>query len=167
VFCHGAVYFRVTSIPVWHVKYGSARNCRQKFRHKFRDERLPSKQTIHTLVNKLRTTGLLIDKKQKYKHRVLTEEKLHDIGARLEHTPRKLQKRLAQETGASKSNVRRATQLLKLGPYKTIVIMLCSHAIRLVAFICSLGFYSLSSKVRSIRNWHSFLMKHGLTCRNT
>jgi hypothetical protein len=31
--------------------------------------------------------GLLINKKQKHKHRVLTEEKLDDIGARLEHTP--------------------------------------------------------------------------------
>jgi hypothetical protein len=38
-------------------------------------------------MNNLRT-GLLIDKKQKHKCRVLTE-KLHDTGARLEHTPRK------------------------------------------------------------------------------
>jgi hypothetical protein len=30
--------------------------------------------------------GLIIDKKQKHKCRVLTEEKLDDIGARLEHT---------------------------------------------------------------------------------
>jgi hypothetical protein len=72
-------------------------------------------------MNKLRTTGLLIDKKTKYKCLVLTE-KLDDIGARLEHTPRKSLKRLAQETGVSKSNARTATQLLKLRPYKTIVI---------------------------------------------
>jgi DeoR/GlpR family transcriptional regulator of sugar metabolism len=39
---------------------------------------------------------------------VLTEEKLDDIGARLEHTPRKSLKRLAQETGVSKSSARRA-----------------------------------------------------------
>jgi hypothetical protein len=45
--------------------------------------------------------------------RVLTEEKLDDTGARLEHTPRKLLKRLAQETGVSKSSARTATQLLK------------------------------------------------------
>jgi hypothetical protein len=44
---------------------------------------------------------------------VLTEEKLDDIWARLEHTPRKSLKRLAQETGVSKSNARMATQLLK------------------------------------------------------
>jgi hypothetical protein len=42
-----------------------------------------------SLVNKLRTMGLLIDIKQKHKRRVLTEEKLDNIGARLEHTPRK------------------------------------------------------------------------------
>jgi hypothetical protein len=44
---------------------------------------------------------------------VLTEQKLDDIGARLEHTPGKSLKRLTQETGVSKSTVRTATQLLK------------------------------------------------------
>jgi hypothetical protein len=53
-----------------YMKYESARKCRQKFRRNFRDERVPSRQTIHNLVNKLRTTGILIDKKQKHKHRV-------------------------------------------------------------------------------------------------
>jgi hypothetical protein len=48
-----------------HVKYGSARWRRRKFRRKFRDERVHSRQTIHNLVNKLRTTGLLRDKKTK------------------------------------------------------------------------------------------------------
>jgi hypothetical protein len=39
-----------------YVKYGSARKCRRKFRRKFHDERGPSKQTIHNLVNELRST---------------------------------------------------------------------------------------------------------------
>jgi hypothetical protein len=52
---------------------------------------------------------------------VHTEEKLDDIGASLEHTPRKSLKRLAPET-MSKSSARTATQLLKLGPDKTKVI---------------------------------------------
>jgi hypothetical protein len=95
------------------VKYGSAGKFRRKFRRKFCDERVPSRQTIHTFLNKLRTTGLLIHKKQRYKRGVLTEEKLHDIWARLEHTPRKSMKRLAQEIGVSKSSARTATQLLK------------------------------------------------------
>jgi gamma-glutamylcysteine synthetase len=105
-----------------YVKYESTRKCRWKFRRKFGDERVPCKQTIHNLVNKLRSTGLLIDKKQKHKRRVLTEEKLDDIGARLEHTPRKSLKRLAQETGVSKFSARSATKLLKLRPNKTTVI---------------------------------------------
>jgi hypothetical protein len=63
--------------------------------------------------------GLLMDKKQKHKLRVLTED---DIGTRLEHTLRKPLKRLAQKTGVSKSNARRVTELLKHRPYETTVI---------------------------------------------
>jgi biotin operon repressor len=105
-----------------YVKYRSARKGRWKFLPKFHDERVPSRQTIHNLVTKLRSAGLLIDKKQKHKCWVLPEEKLDDTEARFEHTSRKSLKFLAQETGVSKSNVRRATQLLKLGSYKTTVI---------------------------------------------
>jgi transposase len=105
-----------------YVKYRSARKCQRKFRRKFRDERVPSRQTIHNLVNKLRSTGLWRDKEQKHKRRVRTEEKLDDIGARLEHTPRKSLKCLVLETGVSVSSARTATQLLKLRPYKTTVI---------------------------------------------
>jgi hypothetical protein len=64
-------------------------------------------------VNKLRTVGLVIDKKQKRERQALTEEKLDDIGAIIEHTPRKSLKLLAQATGVSKSSARMAAQLLK------------------------------------------------------
>jgi hypothetical protein len=142
----GAVYFRATCISVCtHVKYKSARKFQQKFQKKFYDERVPSGQTVHNFVNKLRITGLLIDKKQKHKCWALTEEKLDDIGGRLEHTPRK-SLYLAQETGVSKSNARMATQLLKLRPYKTSV----SCVIQLAGFIFAVGFYNLLSKVRSV-----------------
>jgi hypothetical protein len=93
------------------LKYGSARKCRRKFRRNFRDERIPSRQTIHNLMNKLRTSGQFIDKKQKHKRRVLTEEKVHDTGIRLEHTPRKSLKRLAQETGVSKSSAKKGNAI--------------------------------------------------------
>jgi hypothetical protein len=82
----------------------------------------PADKQFHNLVNKLRSTELLIGKKQKHKCQVLTEEKLNDIGATLEQTPRKSLKRLAQENGVSKSSARMATQLLKLRPYKTTAI---------------------------------------------
>jgi hypothetical protein len=52
---------------------------------------------------------------------VLTEEKLDDIRARLEHTPRKSPNCPAQESWVSKSSARTATQLLKFRPYKTTV----------------------------------------------
>jgi transposase len=105
-----------------YVKSESARKCQQKFWCKFHFERVHSRKTIHNLVNKFRTTKLLIDKKQKCKCQVLTEEKLDDIGARLQHTPRKSLKRLAQETGVSKSSARIETRFLKLRPSKTTVI---------------------------------------------
>jgi hypothetical protein len=54
-----------------YVKYGSAGKCRRKFR----DERVPSRKKNHNLVNKLRTTGLLTEKKTKHKGQVLTQEK--------------------------------------------------------------------------------------------
>jgi hypothetical protein len=53
---------------------------------------------------------------------MLTEEKFDDIRARLKHTPRKSLKRLAHETGMSKSSARKSIQLLKLRPCKTTVI---------------------------------------------
>jgi hypothetical protein len=141
-----------------YVKYRSARKCLQKFHV----ERVPSRQTTHNMMNKLRTTGLLVEKKQKHKRRVLTEEKLDDIGARPEHTPRKSMKCLAQETGVSKSSARRATQLLNSSnPHPP-----CSHAIQLEGFIFAVGFYSLSLKVRPICNHHAFLIKHGCTCKD-
>jgi hypothetical protein len=74
------------------------------------------------LLNRLISTGLLIDKKQEHKRQVLTEDKLDDTGARLEYTTSKSLKGLAQETGVSKSIARTATQLLMFRPYKTIVI---------------------------------------------
>jgi DNA-binding MurR/RpiR family transcriptional regulator len=61
---------------------------------------------------------------------MVTEEKLEDIGARLEHAPRKSLERLAQETGVSKSSATMATQLLKFRPYKTTVIHISLEAAR-------------------------------------
>jgi hypothetical protein len=104
---HGVAHVRGTCITVWHLReIRFAGKVRQKFWCKIHDERVPSRQTIHILVNKLRTMGLL--KKQKHKHTVLTE-KLHYLGARLECTPRKSLKCSAQQTGRSKSSAR--TQL--------------------------------------------------------
>jgi hypothetical protein len=37
-----------------YVKYGSAGKCWRKCRRNFREERVPSRQTIHNLVHKLK-----------------------------------------------------------------------------------------------------------------
>jgi hypothetical protein len=52
------------------------------------------------MVNKLRPTGSLVGRKAK--HQVLTEGKLDEIGAWLEHAPRKSLRRSAQEIRISK-----------------------------------------------------------------
>jgi DNA-binding transcriptional MocR family regulator len=70
----------------------------------------------------VRSTGSLLDKKLVNKRRVLTEEKLDEIGTRLQHTPLKSLRRLAQETGISKSSAARATKQLKLRPYQATAV---------------------------------------------
>jgi hypothetical protein len=45
---------------------------------------VPCKATIYNIVTKLRSTGSVLDKKKYRKRYILTEEKLDDIGARLE-----------------------------------------------------------------------------------
>jgi hypothetical protein len=89
-------------------------------------------------VNELRTTGLLVNKKQKHKCQVLTEEKLDDIGARLEHKSRESLKGQATENGVSKYSARRVTHLLKLRPYKTMVThALQQHDSASMVYFCS------------------------------
>jgi hypothetical protein len=46
-------------------------------------------QGIHELIEKVRSTESLTDKKPARKCSVLTEEILHEIGVRLEHTPQR------------------------------------------------------------------------------
>ncbi|PSN54401.1 hypothetical protein C0J52_21885 [Blattella germanica] len=72
--------------------------------------------------NLTRQGQLQIRKKPRVNKRVLTEEKLDEIAFRLEISPRKSLRRLAQEVGVSKTSVQHATKLLKLKPYKTRVV---------------------------------------------
>ena len=46
--------------------------------------RVPSREAICLLVNKFRETGSILDKKRNIKRHVLTEQKLEEIGERLE-----------------------------------------------------------------------------------
>jgi hypothetical protein len=69
---------------------GSARKSQREFHHKFTRITVPSTTGIHELINKVRSTGSLLDKKTAKKYSVLTKEKLDKIRARLEHIPQKL-----------------------------------------------------------------------------
>jgi hypothetical protein len=70
-----------------YVKSGSARKVRRRFGRKFQDVTVPQRETVHRLMNKVRETESVLDRKTESKRRVLTEEKLDEIGARLERTP--------------------------------------------------------------------------------
>jgi hypothetical protein len=67
------------------------------------------------------SAGSLLCRKPAKKRPVFTEETLDEIRARLEVTPQKSLRRLAQETGISKSSAATATKLHKRGPYKATV----------------------------------------------
>jgi transposase len=108
-----------------YVKSGSARKVRRRFRRKFQDVTVPHRETVHRIVNKVRETGSLLDRKPELKRRVLTEEKLDEIGARLEHSPRKSLRRLALETGVSITTVRTAAKLLKQHAFENVMFVEC------------------------------------------
>ncbi|KAJ4451314.1 hypothetical protein ANN_02775 [Periplaneta americana] len=105
-----------------YVKYSSVRRCRREFEHRFAGVRITSRSTIHDLVNKVRRTGYFLNKKRVQQRRVLTEEKLDEVGARLEHSPRKSLRRLTQEFNISKTSAFVATKLLELQPYRLTVV---------------------------------------------
>ena len=112
------------------MKKSSWRKCRRQFP----DSPVPDKTTIYRLVKKFNDTGSVQNKKPQVNKRVLTEEKLDEIGFRLEQSPQKSLRRLAQQVGVSKSSVQLATKLLKLKPYKTRIVhqlMLPDNAARI------------------------------------
>jgi hypothetical protein len=58
----------------------------RRFPHRFHNVTFPRTQNIHAVVNKLRLTGLLLEKDRTASTcRVLTEEKLDEIGSRNEY----------------------------------------------------------------------------------
>ena len=62
-------------------------SCRvlvRRFQANYPGVRVPSREAVSLLVNKFRETGSVLDKKRNVKRRVLTEQKLEEIGERLE-----------------------------------------------------------------------------------
>ena len=100
------------------MKYKSWRTVVTNFRQSFPDSPQPSKAMIYNyLVKKFLTTGSVLDKKRTYVKGVLTEEMLDEIGHRLERSPTKSSRRIAQQVEVSLSSVIRGTKLLKLEPF--------------------------------------------------
>ena len=82
----------------------SCREVVRRFQAYYPGMRVPSREAVRLLVNKFRETGSILDKKRNVKQHVLTEQKLEEIGERLENSPQKSLRRLAQETDISKAS---------------------------------------------------------------
>ena len=78
--------------------------------------------TIRRQAKQFKETGSVKNRNFNRRHHVLKEETLDEIGERLEHNLQKSLKRLSPETGVSVSSVQRVTKLLKLKPYKILVV---------------------------------------------
>lgn len=94
----------------------------RRFSRKYPDCTIPTESCLSKLMKKWHTTGSVCDIPRKRERHVLTVEKLEDIRVRLEISPRKSLKRLAQETDISKGSAHKATRLLKFRPYKQLFV---------------------------------------------
>jgi hypothetical protein len=89
---------------------------------KFPDGTKPCKATIHNIITNLCPAESMQDKNKHRKRRVLTEEKLDDIGTRVERRPKKFLRLVIHQCGFAKSTAHVAIEFLKLEPYKTIIV---------------------------------------------
>jgi hypothetical protein len=72
-----------------YVECNCVRRVRRGFLHKFQDNAVPNRKIIHTVLNKLRQMGSLLDeKKVESKCQILMEGKLYDISTTLEYNSR-------------------------------------------------------------------------------
>ncbi|KAJ4441400.1 hypothetical protein ANN_11255 [Periplaneta americana] len=76
----------------------------------------PSRLTIHDLVNKVRRRGSFLNNKRVQQRSVLTEEKLDEVGARLEHSSRNSLRRLAQNVNISNTSAFVVTRVTWVEP---------------------------------------------------
>jgi hypothetical protein len=105
-------------IETYSAKKKSVKKCIRKFRLKFPEAPVPSQLYVNQLIRKWHITGSMPDKRKERNQSVLTEEKLMDIQARLQLSPRKSRRRLAQETDVAYTTACRATKLLGFRPYR-------------------------------------------------
>ncbi|PSN33311.1 hypothetical protein C0J52_21231 [Blattella germanica] len=94
-----------------YVRTESARTVTRLFKKNFPDVRVPHRRTVHFIVNKIRETGSLVNKRRRRRRKVLTEETLNDIGKLLEKSTKTSFNDLSQQTGLSYGSVQRAMKL--------------------------------------------------------
>ena len=117
----------------------SCREVKKLFQTQFPGVTSPSREAVRLLVNKFRETGSILDKKRRVERRVLNNAKLDDIGERLQRSPKKSLRELAQETQVSQTTAWNATKLLKLKPYRVIDVQQLSHDFHDISRIIYVG----------------------------
>ncbi|XP_036425950.1 uncharacterized protein LOC118807891 isoform X1 [Colossoma macropomum] len=91
----------------------SFKQCQSEFRKKYGVRDVPSKSVIQKMVRKLETTGSLIPSHGGGRPK-MSQDTIDDVQHRLQQTPSKPLRRLAQETGRSYSTCQRAAKRAKL-----------------------------------------------------
>ena len=74
-----------------------SQNVQQAFIHKFPTGPVPHRNTVRRLIRKFRDTGSLADASRPGRPKVLTEEKVIEIAAKVEASPKKSIRRLSQQ----------------------------------------------------------------------
>jgi hypothetical protein len=115
---HYSIEQIVFLIETFFAKKKSAKKCIREFRLKFPEAPVPSQPYVNQLIRKWHSTGSVQDKKKERKRSVLTEEKLTDIQARLQLSPRKSLRRLAQDADIAYTTARRTTKIFGFRPYR-------------------------------------------------
>ncbi|KAJ4438388.1 hypothetical protein ANN_14333 [Periplaneta americana] len=87
-----------------YVKTESCREVRRQFEVKYPGAPIQGRETVRCLVNKLRTTGSINATIPKRKQRVLTEEKIDEIGVSFTRSPNKSLRRVSQEDEETKQH---------------------------------------------------------------
>jgi hypothetical protein len=88
-----------------YVKKKSYKSCKRRFHRRYPGVCIPASSAILRLVKKVRSAGSFVNKKYTRQNAMLTEETLDEIGARLEHSPRKSLARLDQQAQVSKQQL--------------------------------------------------------------
>ena len=100
-----------------------SQNVQQAFIHKFPSVPVPHRNTVRRLIRKFRETGSVADASRAGRPKVLTEEKVTEIAAKVEASRKKSIRRLSQQADVSYGSAHKALKkLLHLKPYKVTLV---------------------------------------------